>query len=224
MGGKEIRFAVGSQNDVRSSVWRLWANKDDVYLGAKTFLGAMKISFHKSGICRAAVISTTPRPALTKWRRPLPASPGFTNLFAVVVPPYLVKAPFREISREKKHVHFVQPPDDEHKLVFQISVCPPHHTEQDMLALPWDKEITIIGGIPLKTGSLWLHHYYDGFRRPERKLIQDYVSGLKIHTEPGNTRSGSLHWFDTDNPRPHLVDVRLGADNESPDPAPRRYQ
>lgn len=218
-----IRFAVGNVDDVRSSIWRLWANKADVYLGARTTLGAMKISLHASGICRAAVVSPTPRPPLAKWKRPPTTAPGFTRLFSVVVPPYLVTGPFTQVSNEKKLVCFVPAPTStQHKLVFTISVADPLYTAQNILDIPRDRPISIIGNIPIKDGTLWLFWYYDDFRQEERSLIQGYVKGFRIHLEPGvpfdGTRAASLHWFDTNNPQPHVVDIRLGIENETFDP------
>src|ERR1700730_15473135 len=93
-----IRFAVGSREDVRSSVWRLWARGNDLYLAARSFAGTAKISFHQSGINRAAVHSTTPRPALAKWRRPPEIFPGWTVVFAILVPPPITLDPFAALA------------------------------------------------------------------------------------------------------------------------------
>lgn len=50
----DLRFAVGSQEGPRSSVWRCYSNKSDVYLSHGAAGGVEKISFHASLICRRA--------------------------------------------------------------------------------------------------------------------------------------------------------------------------
>ena len=100
-------------------------------------------------------------------------------------------------------MHFVQPPDDDqHKVVFNIAVTSRHYTAQDILNLPRDRELTIIGSIPLKSETLWLYQYY-GFRHSDRVLIRDYVAGLEMRDKPGavpRVRSAYLHWFDSTGP------------------------
>jgi hypothetical protein len=51
---KVIRFAVGSPEQYRSSLWRLWVQGNDVYLGARIITGVVKLSMHRSGIWRYA--------------------------------------------------------------------------------------------------------------------------------------------------------------------------
>ena len=38
--------AIGSPEDARSSVWRVWVRKDDVYFGAQESLSGFKVSLH----------------------------------------------------------------------------------------------------------------------------------------------------------------------------------
>jgi hypothetical protein len=45
-----ILAAFGSPEHPRSSVWRLWVQKDEVYFGARTFLGGFKVSLHEPRI------------------------------------------------------------------------------------------------------------------------------------------------------------------------------
>jgi hypothetical protein len=43
-----LLVAVGSSDDVRSSIWRLWVRKNDVYFGTTDSLPAFKVSLHQS--------------------------------------------------------------------------------------------------------------------------------------------------------------------------------
>src|SRR5262245_60071947 len=49
-----FRFAVGIPGGHHSTVWSAWGNKNDYYLGARSFLGSQRISLHKSLRCRMA--------------------------------------------------------------------------------------------------------------------------------------------------------------------------
>ena len=51
---KTLRFAVGTPSAARSSVWRLWVNQDDVYLGQRATTQFLKVSLHASGDWRIA--------------------------------------------------------------------------------------------------------------------------------------------------------------------------
>lgn len=74
-----VRFAVFSESGARSLVWRLWLDKNDVYLTSRSMTNIVKTSFHYSkGICRHAEtkVGDKPREAIARWiRAPLPA-PG----------------------------------------------------------------------------------------------------------------------------------------------------
>ncbi len=65
-----FRFAVGAPGEARSSTWRLWSCREDIYLVQRSHGGIHKFSFHKSGICRWALIQE-PRSgrdrAMVKW-------------------------------------------------------------------------------------------------------------------------------------------------------------
>ncbi len=52
-----FRFGVGSLDGPQSSSWKLWVNKEDIYLLQRGVIAAhIKFSFHKSGNCRWARI------------------------------------------------------------------------------------------------------------------------------------------------------------------------
>ena len=46
-----VRFAVGSRDGARSSLWRVWTGKNtsDVYVESRDVQGVMKFSLHESG-------------------------------------------------------------------------------------------------------------------------------------------------------------------------------
>jgi hypothetical protein len=92
-----LRFAVGSPDGPRAGVWRLWAERNDVYIAARILGGAYKISLHESGDWREAFDSNYVRRhpellppgrdrTLERWPRPPELRPGLTRAFRILVP------------------------------------------------------------------------------------------------------------------------------------------
>jgi hypothetical protein len=50
--GSTVRFAVGKPEGPRSTVWRLWTHKNEVYISAWSLASDVKISLHSSGDAR----------------------------------------------------------------------------------------------------------------------------------------------------------------------------
>lgn len=101
MADPPIIVAVGSPDDLRSSVWRLWVQGDEVYFGARGALGFFKVSLHKSGKWRVAKVSSLDRPdkntdrVFIKWRRPAEFAPGLTNGVMALISFMPPERPFR---------------------------------------------------------------------------------------------------------------------------------
>jgi hypothetical protein len=222
MASKEtgtLRFAVGSREDVRSSVWRLWAKGNDLYLAARSLAGTSKISFHQSGLNRFAPNSNTPRPSLVSWSRPPEIFPGWTVIFAILVPPHTTLDPLRDVLRDNKPVHFIDPPEPGTKAIFQIVLSHKAAQVADMKQLPADKNYTIQGRIQMKRELAWLVSFYDNFGPQEQGTVADHFNKIKIHLRPGSTGEGIhtafAHLFETGGPggRPFLTDIQLGREN-----------
>jgi hypothetical protein len=214
--GKQLRFAVGSPTDIRSSVWRLWGQGDELYLAAKTLAGQIKISFHKSGIARIAQTSSTPRPALSSWRFERDSLEPLARIFAILVPPILTKFPLGDRLRDNKQVICVPAPPAGSKTIFAISLASPHVTEEIILALPRDRKLRVHGFAKLKTRNAWLTSYVDDFRpNIELPVIQHYLSIVRAPTKSiFTTGHGYVHLFDKDNERGSMVtDVQLGREH-----------
>lgn len=97
---RPIRFAVGRPG-MRSSLWRLWANrsKDDVYLATRQSAGIFKISLHESGDWRLQWVGqergdvtytslSDPEPegrVLHQWTRPMAGPSGWTDALSIWV-------------------------------------------------------------------------------------------------------------------------------------------
>ena len=214
---KEIRFAVGRSEDLRSSVWRLWPNKNELYLAARSIAGLSKISFHSSGICRYAVVSKEPRPPLDSWRRPGPSEPGVTPLFDLVFPPSPVANAFQDTLPEgNKPTLLLVPPPDDAKLIVRILLTDPSFTKERIQALARGKPVAIHGSVQMLSETAWLVSYLDALAPSEREFVSNLIKTTKIHMSPGSSADefgfAGMHSIEKTNPRT-LVDLQLGPDN-----------
>jgi hypothetical protein len=58
---QEIYFAVGSPDELHSAIWKAWTQGDEFYATALDVMGpVMKLSVHRSGICRLASTDSAP--------------------------------------------------------------------------------------------------------------------------------------------------------------------
>lgn len=51
MPERKVRFSVRDITGKRSSVWKLWVTKSDIYIQPRFMENACKVSLHESGIC-----------------------------------------------------------------------------------------------------------------------------------------------------------------------------
>lgn len=78
-GSLEFRFAVGSSDGPRSHSWKVWSTGDEVYCAQRCTGRYNKFSFHRSGVCRWALL-TAPADGrdrlIKRWERNSVSSPG----------------------------------------------------------------------------------------------------------------------------------------------------
>ncbi len=216
-----IRFAVGTRDDLHSSVWRLWSNKNDLYLAARSHAMISKFSFHESGRYRFAINNKIEREddatdrALYKWKRPSEFIPGWTMCFGILVPPRVTEKPFNNTLKEDKKVTFVSVPTKGKKVIFNIMLS--HKAATPEYVLRNSKDATkILGQIELTREIAWLVSFEDEFAVAEEAVVKDYFDKLKIHLKPGSTGSGMNNTFLHAIERgvsPFLIDIELGKEN-----------
>ena len=109
-----LRFAVYDDALGHSNVWRFWATRHgDVYLATRCLAGIIKLSFHRTGICRYAFTAEHGTPVtlsdrlLERWQRPsIPPgeSYNFARLAWLAFPTdYLSQAPLNGTA-EATHI------------------------------------------------------------------------------------------------------------------------
>lgn len=220
---KELRFAVGNSENLRSSVWRLWANKDDLFLAARSLAGLSKISFHKSGICRYALNSKIPRAALLSWPRPSTRIPDVTSLFGIIVPEIKLESRFVETPPpSSKATIFLKAPKGGEKITVIIVLTPAHFTEAQVKKLPADTQITVHGRVEMLRETAWLISSYAVLSIDELRQIKKMLR-TTIHLNPGLGDNkditgflAQLHSLEGGKLPPHLptlTDIQLGREN-----------
>ena len=50
-----LRFALRNSKGCISSIWRVWTNNNDIYLGVRSIAGDLKTSLHESGQCQTSL-------------------------------------------------------------------------------------------------------------------------------------------------------------------------
>ncbi len=145
---KPLRFAVGRPG-MRSSLWRLWANrgKDDVYLSTRRSAGIFKISLHESGDWRLQWVGQDrrdvtftslvgPEPEgriLHRWTRP-PAGPsGWTDALSI----WVVHGDVAEIPGDGEPGHdaqWLEPPPEGGAIELRVVLAPPGPVLVDLTA------------------------------------------------------------------------------------------
>ena len=105
----DLRFAVSNQSLGRSAIWRLWITRHgDLYLATRGTASHIKVSFHRSGICRYAFTKkhgaapSMPDRVMQRWARPpvpKPDTNSFARLAWLAVPTdYLSRGPNSALS------------------------------------------------------------------------------------------------------------------------------
>lgn len=133
-----LRLAVGSLNR-RSSVWRVTARRNDIYVTANGLGHSQKLSLHESGVWRmayhdeelAARHGATGKPefnndprVVDRWEQP-EASAGWMHAFTVWVPHgHLTPLP-DEVENPKKPIIWLTEPDENEAVGIHFAVARP---------------------------------------------------------------------------------------------------
>lgn len=129
----EARFAVGSRNGPRSSIWKAWVTGDDAYIGTRLFSNdELKASFHSSGVCQWSAGSKwvlrqpSPRNAVrhfARWQISPANATAATLLFRVEVPVSELRS--QPVPKDRKKVFWVGGAPDGSTVRFVFYLTPP---------------------------------------------------------------------------------------------------
>jgi hypothetical protein len=223
-----LRFAVGSPGDIKSWIWRMWVNGDDVYLGARNALKAFKVSLHRSNIWRVAFVEELRRDnpetdrVIIKWQRPEEFAPGWTPSIGILISSIDAKRPFKKRTIEDTRIQWFSSPTKGRKFIFKILFSKSGTSEIDFkkVTIAGDK---LVGKLMKKSGeAVWLVLREDDLTLVETAKIEDVMQKTKIHLKPGSSEdslfdSRALLVVSDDIPsilnQPTILDIALGKEN-----------
>ena len=224
-----LRFAVGSPENCKSWVWRMWVNGDDVYLGARNALQAFKVSLHKSNIWRIAFVEELKRNnsesdrIIFRWKRPGEFAPGWTPSIAILVSSIDAKKPFKNMKIEDSRIQWFGPPSAKNKLIFKVLFSKPETSDDDFkkIIISGDK---LVGKLLKKSGEVaWLVLREDPLTEIEIGKITDIMEKTKIHLKKSSSdnfltdATRALLVVSESNPslstQPTILDISLGKEN-----------
>lgn len=218
---KTIRFCIGDKENAQSSVWRLWANGSEVYLGSRSLIAFIKFSFHKSGVWRLAQHDKQPRKAMYSWKRPSPNKTGITQCISIAIPPILVAEPFETKLKEGVKVRWFPPLTNNEKRIFKILFAEVTINESLIFKfLPPNSEI-IWSYELLNKEKVILATWIMNLPEEEETSIKDSINKLKIHVKPGANKNlfSNIFLYDMKLPsqgaegQPTVFDLALGEEN-----------
>jgi hypothetical protein len=222
-----LRFGIGSPDDARSHVWRLWVRKNDVYLGARDLLQTIKVSLHKSDIWPIAFVDELEaRDAendrlVVRWKRPPEFAPGWTGSVAIIVPVMPSRRPFDSFRESDPRVSWFDAPAIGFKSVLTVLFSRPRLTEQDLsrVSMPDDR---LAGSIRKTDGeTVWLVLREVKLSAEEILTINGETDDLTIHVPRDGAESVAaarifrVAWPDEPNARdqPSIADIALSKDH-----------
>jgi hypothetical protein len=150
---KTLRVASGCTTAPYSGIWRIVANRGEVYLGAsKAAMGIFKISLHSSGVW---VLAATKQSGASfdggnrrakQWNRPLEHVRGVTRGPSILVP-YTSLGSRKLLSGDAdKKVHWYRAPSVGETVEFSL-----YFVRQD-IAPSWSVDEAVVGNLSLPYG------------------------------------------------------------------------
>jgi hypothetical protein len=192
----ELRFGVERSDGYRSVTWKVWSNKNDVYLAQREGPAWQKFSFHGSGNrCRHGFTSEyvkeqgmplglSDRP-LTKWQRaPIPPVPLSGSVVAELV------IPTDFLSRL---------PDSPGKRVLRIPAAPTGHATIVDVLFTYDAE-ELIRGATFDDHPLGLAGYAHLPNGENVAVIYRYAEYDNKELRSPSTAGGRTFLFSPDDP------------------------
>ena len=202
----------------------MWVQRNDVYLGARDMLWALKVSLHRSNIWRIAFVNDlegkdkgTDR-AVVKWRRPDEFAPGWTGSIGVLISPIQPQRPFQRAREDDPRIHWFAPAEEGRRLLFKVLFSQPGYSERHLNAISVRGD-RLAGRLLKRNGeTVWLLVREDDLTPVEMAKIRDVMDNVKINLSEGAIGdSRALLVLSTDDPgvadQPTILDIALGQEN-----------
>lgn len=157
MAKSEFRFCIGDPHSERSSVWKMWTQKSDVYIQSRMMGSDMKVSLHESGTFQWSMTSEwllkqpsgTARNAdrhITRWQIAKSKESVATQVFRIIIP----QSELRSIDtfESLKKVRWLSAPPPSWQTLVECYITPPALDRPDTSNAPYSH----LTSLPLKDG------------------------------------------------------------------------
>jgi hypothetical protein len=152
MNAKEFRFCVCEATGERSTVWKIWVNKSDIYILTRMMGSDAKISLHASGHCQFSmtskwwvnhsedVVQKKDR-HIVHWKLPEISNGQTAHVFRIIIP----RSELREINVEEnlKKVHWLPIPVRNHATLIECYLTQPLKQEPSTLNSPYQHLVSM---------------------------------------------------------------------------------
>jgi hypothetical protein len=228
-----IRVAVGSPNEMHSSVWRIWSHKDEMYISSSGLKYFAKLSLHSSGVWRLAELRarTGPNPydpsesdprVMHRWDQPPHFADGWTQCLNLVIPSVFVPERFpapEDVRVRPSKVEWIRAPSVGHVTVFVLLMAASAELDPRTVMKIGDRTICYFN---LDSGRVaWLVLHQEEMSMSDYSIDQGLVGDMKItHTDdPGSGAFAALMSVGTDRGGvPMILEMALGRNNIRIDP------
>jgi hypothetical protein len=128
---KEFRFCVGSKQGKRSSVWKFWVSKNDVYIQSRMMGSDMKVSLHESGLCQFSMTGDWIKKTgkynserhIVRWQREEPEKVSVIHLFRIIIPESELRVV--NVSEKLSKVTWINAPPFGYTTLVECYLTPP---------------------------------------------------------------------------------------------------
>lgn len=152
--GSGFRFAVGSAQGLKSTVYRIWTakNHSDVYITALPTSGTLKVSLHESGewqhsfLSQVAMkyVSTNAERHIEKWSPPKPFGGGWARGYYITIP----RTELRYVNEDVTDIRWAEDPGYGYWVNIEVVLA---RADVDTV-LTWESGI-LLGTLRLQNGG-----------------------------------------------------------------------
>lgn len=111
-----IRLNVGSPDNIQASTWRIWQEKDEIYILVREMKKWLKISLHNSGQCHIKSLANLEKNTagdyyMHKWHIPeLAKAKSITETFRITIPANCIQKPMNKspLGEDMDEVSWIQ--------------------------------------------------------------------------------------------------------------------
>lgn len=150
---REYRFAIGDPTGERSTVWKIWVNKNDVYILTRMMGSDAKVSLHESGLCQWSLnfesikgnqnidLVHNRNRHIVRWNMAKLHEGQANHIFRIVIPHSELKKNNKE--EDLKKVNWIPAPSVGSALQIECYITPPLSEEPKNFNVPY-KHLTTL--------------------------------------------------------------------------------